>query len=422
MSDDLLVVIEESVEVLVAEGLVGGGAALGARWRGLAERAERVGWVWVAELLRGLARDEGLYRGREIGFEGREMGVRVGELLLRLDGLRGGMGTNVGGMERGRPWRVGERLVGLGTEVVVGEGVVSFRVYWGVGGEVVVRGWERPLLASDDGLSWRALASGLVGRWPLAWLGERRLLLPGARRTGYGELLGVEKGVLMGGGGWDELEEPVRMESVGRLLAVAGERGPRCFGPRRWGEHMVVLPVAEVREIRFERREQMLVLVVADGAGGGFQVWQRHMGRNGLARCFEWWRSGGVVWVAGHWSWVDGGVVVRPTALVVDGVVVQTWLVAEGGDGGEVNEMGGGVGFLSELEILWGELLVVGWRGLSGEQLGRWRRWLERGEGLDLSERWFEVWQRLVAGDGSGLMVGGRMVGWGREELGWGRY
>lgn len=155
---------------------------------------------------------------------------------------------------------------------------------------------------------------------------------------GAGRVVRFRAGRLVGttvsplGGSWADLPAAVRPPSVAAALEVLAALPPRLVRSRVAAELVRVLPIAEVRQVRYLAGAQRLEAVVADPDGGTATVGLTHRAAApGALDALAGALAEGPVAVSGAIRRARGGLVVDPYALQTPaGVVVLDLAAADG--------------------------------------------------------------------------------------------
>lgn len=340
----------------------------------LAEACQKEGLIWPGDNIDGLADQYQRYSSHDALFAPETAVELLGELLLRCDVIATGGDTTTGGdgratmvpqpLVRGtcddRPLDLGAgRYVGLGCGVqVLKKGAIlnSFLQDQDSGMVVAVtREFADPVAPSNPAGSAGTGGAGQVGRASppatfarlamtpvvqsasLAALGQGTLLLSGGKRTPARRLIvgRTRSTVNPQAFQWEQLKEPVRVDSYDELRARLAALPPAALRPRRVADNFHAFSVARVSDAGFDTARQKVEATLLDAAGSQALLTHPYSGRGRegaealLHALTE--TPGAVRFVAGTVRLTAKGLEIHPTAVICDGeggarVMIQPWV------------------------------------------------------------------------------------------------
>ena len=188
---------------------------------------------------------------------------------------------------------------------------------------------------------------------------------------------------------WERLRAPVLAGGFAEVAARLAALPPAALRPRRLGEDLHVVAVAEVEASTFDPVEQATLARLRDADGGTAILFHpyRSSARTGTEALLSALGSGKVLFVAGRFRLGAGEPIVEPIGVVVAGedggrYLVQPHIEAEVASKGPSAPIMGnsaaertGVGALltDELPALLGELLTVGTEAAGERDARRFR-------------------------------------------------
>jgi hypothetical protein len=251
-------------------------------------RAERAGWVWIADGLEDLERQREAYDRQSAVFATDACALLVGELTARLRAAARSSALLQGvvlGADEAKVTEIEQvRLTALGAELFAdGERrtadlyfaerdtrqVFLLRKQWTFApGERPRNGHELGDMFASSRLSLSALARG-------------ELVTRAARRRANGVLdlaaaRGMKTALLPPSMAWSELPEPILVRDVRGHERAAAAAPPGLLRPRRLGDGVRVLCIGKVLDVGYRAAEQLLVADVEDMAGTRVRIERSH--------------------------------------------------------------------------------------------------------------------------------------------------
>ncbi|MCB9603197.1 MAG: SWIM zinc finger family protein [Sandaracinus sp.] len=383
---------------LVVDGVTHAREALSQRFERLRRALASEGHVWPEDALEDLERALARYRSRSARYRAEDVLAIAAELEARRRASRRDAALPaahvLGTGEKHETALDHLRLVGLGARVEVEGPVRRVEVFLGEPdtGAVLVcsKEWSfeppanPPVGAVDpvpDGpsLGRRKIAGATFGQLAAGQVVSRAAKRRANRAITFGSAHGSTS-VVPQTGDWDRLPAPLRAGSVQALLRQRADRPPRFLRPRVLAEDLHVLPVAEVLDVRWEPAEQALLAAVSDPEGGVFTLVLPHRSVSPDAGTRLAYALSGAVgkvrFVAGEVSMRSGGLVMQPTALACDRVIVPALVGKEGDDvplepGALPRHHGGPFEALASVTTVLAEGVQVGLRDLGASGRAR---------------------------------------------------
>lgn len=346
VTSERLTGIDAILDEIVTTGLAETPKSRVDRWRA-AEAALRQGeLLWPAEVLNDVIRQWTYYHEHDARFSQARLAELTGELLIRRDALAAESlpipRLFVRGEERETTARLGQtRLVGLGTTAVVRHGSVELAAMLQDTKSGKVMSFIDTFPDPPRGSPRHTPSFAELARKPVlekrdyATLGRSQIVIKSA--TLYPDhSLQIGRTAASAYGQdykWEGLLAPVLCESVAELRARIGGKPAASLQPRRIGEDLVVLPVAEHRDARFDSRTNTLRATVVDHDGAETELIHPYStrGKSGLERALEW-LSGdaSLLFVSARGRLTARGLVLSPASLVFERnrvrTLVQPWI------------------------------------------------------------------------------------------------
>lgn len=338
---------EDAVQRIVETGLSNTPTSTMDRLRAAERRLRNAGVMWPAEILHDLRRQYDHYHAHDARFGPDEVSELIGELLIRFDALRNDdlpvPELFVRGHRDDGDAKLGQtRLIGLGCGVRHRHNSVEIMALLQDDSSgttcAVRRHFPDPVDDGDEAPEDLArLGRKLVvkGR-DLATIGAGQLVIKeGKLRADHHLSLGRSTAsVYSQTYAWEDLRPPVHAESFAEVRARLAKLPPASLRPRRLGENLHVVAVADVQHARFASREHAVRALLCDAHDTSAELFHPYTTRNryGTERTLHWLQhsAGRLVYVAGNFRLAASGLVVEPTALVFrDGdhrTMVQPWV------------------------------------------------------------------------------------------------
>lgn len=392
---------------LAIQGVSGSGKEIIGRLARLENACRDAGLVWPAELLAGLATEQGSYAAHDARFDPAHLADLLGELAVRLAAIRAGSAELPQALIRGstadRAVELSKGLYwGLGCGVRPGRSGVEMIAYLHDvrSGGVVTVSKQVPDAEAPRSFAQLGRHAAVKGA-SYAALGVGVLQLDGGRRTaGYELLPGRAPAVVsvQERFSWEEIAPPVLVEEFAELEDRLATLPPSALRPRRRAEDYHVLQVAAVQQARFDAAAHRVQAVLVDRRGR--QALLEHpwtsRGRAGAETLLA--RLGGdeetIRFVAGPVRRSMAGLVVQPVCLVWQQgqrrVALQPWIEgdAEAAPADAVSAIADRAAdepvreYLRQLQRALGELLVLGLSRADAAAARTWRELVGRGEAL----------------------------------------
>ncbi len=343
--NDLLERVENGLIEICVEGISNVTSARADRLNSLENQLRDAGLTWPASIVGDVRRQHEYYHNHDARFSPDLLAELIGELLIRLDALKNPKlpipQLFVGGSQQEIETKLGQsRLVGLGCIAVRRQKSVELSALLQdtSSGKVVAlsRSFANPV-DEDEPQDYAVLGNRLAvkGR-SLSAIGRGQLVIKGAKlNAGHRIEIGrTTASVYAQKYTWEDLRPPAHVMEVREISARLESLPPASLRPRRVGEDFFVLPVADVRNVRFSSRAQAVKCDIVDSVGGIARMQHDFETRNqtGTERLLNWLtkRPHDVRYIAAIARQTAAGLELRPTAVVfeVDGarVMVQPWV------------------------------------------------------------------------------------------------
>jgi hypothetical protein len=289
------------------------------------------GLAWPAHNVASLADEAARYASHDALF-GPEAAVRAaGEALARVDAIRSFTGAVPLPLVRGTAEDhvvelAAARLVGLGCGVVSRRKSTAVHGYFldldsGVIAAIVREVAEDPAGPAPAPFHRMAAAPVLQGVG-LAQLARSQLLVAKAKRSASGRLsLGRSRATVTPQAyTWEQLREPVLVEDLDELRERLALMPPAALRPPRVSDGFHVLTVAGAEAATFDAARQVVAATLRDGQGKTATLLHPFASRaaEGCELLLKRLTTGTVKFVAGLVRLTTAGIVVAPTALVVE--------------------------------------------------------------------------------------------------------
>jgi hypothetical protein len=421
--DEPLNDLEETLREWLEHGTSGTPAAWVDRLARLEARCRSEDLVWPAELIGELAREVDRYRSHDALFDPGRTVELIGELVIRIDGIRSDTKAVpqllIRGTRSDQPVEIDRgRYTGLGCGVRVARRSVELLAYLqdAYTGTVVAVGREiaDPQQGSAEPareFAKLAQATAVQGN-TLAALAAGQLLMQGGKRSpGHRLVIGRARAAVNPQVfAWEKLRAPALVEDFDELRARLGMLPPSSLRPRRVAEDFHVVATAEVKEFGFDAAAQVVRATILDAHGGHALMEHPYhdRGREGvealLARLARG-PSDSLRFVAGPARLGPRGLVITPTALIFqDGsarTILQPWIDRGPGCAEAGRPSGGEAGhpidpiddYPRQLLTALGELALLGLRRADDQSARAWHELARFGTAIG-----FDRLARPVAG------------------------
>lgn len=326
------------VEEILIAGVTNAREALAQRFVLAREPLEKAGFVWPASALDDLEASLERYRARSSRYRARDVLSLAGELVARGRSARAAFSelpaAHVLGRGEARETKLDHlRLVGLGCRFDADDRERSVEVLFAdpdTGTVLVIdKSWMFDVAeAIPDAPD---LARRRLGPGSIAQLARGQVVTRAAKRranraltissTGHGS-----SSVTPQTGDLSILPAPLRVERLEDLEALLASRAPRFVRPRVRAEDIHVIPIASIEDVAFDAAEQALVARLRLPSEEELLLRRAHrrvapraldeIGRTLLGK------RGTVRWVVGNVTREGHGLVIDPTMIVADDVVV----------------------------------------------------------------------------------------------------
>ncbi|HEU4321769.1 MAG TPA: hypothetical protein VFS21_01350 [Roseiflexaceae bacterium] len=328
---DLLDALEAALRELAALGLSGAAQPLTDRLRRLEQRCRTAGLVWPAEALADLLQQQHSYAAHDARFAPDRLLALVAELCIRADAIRTGSGAVpqlfVRGSAADRETATGTaRLVGLGCGVRVRRGGVDLAAYLldaESGAPLVVRRAVDDPAGGGPPPFWQLAQQPAAGGVALAALGRGQALARGGRRLPNAAFIPERARLALNPQGyqWERLPGRALVEDFAELAGHVAAQPPAALRPRRLTEGLYLCPLAGAEDATFDVVQQAVRATLRDPAGGTAALrhpftTRGHGGAEALLVALRE-RPGDLRFVAGHVAQTAHGLVIAPTALVL---------------------------------------------------------------------------------------------------------
>lgn len=381
----LIADIRRNLTDLAELGIGGMARATNGRLTRLASRCQQQDLVWPATLIDEILAQHTLYHNQSARFSEVMLSRLVGELLIRLTATETPSPHVPTSFVRGTRQETGTRisttrLQGLGAEVHSSQLTLYFQVV-DTGERIAIR---QPLEEVDKPF-WQIAQQTTTQNEPWSRLSGGQLLVSG--KKGADNVLALQK-VAVSPPDWSLLRSPVMVADYAELVTQLQLLPPRCLRPRRVGDDLFVLPVAQVGKVGFDGVNQQVVAMVQDEAGQTAVIQHPYTtrGREGVERLLAHLKYP-LHWVAGQVRLQNGRLLVRPISFLfnVDGQAVLVQPDIDRGDTSKESQTAQVTpleapipAFLAEVQQACGALLVVGLRRVDEVLVRQWGRLAER--------------------------------------------
>ncbi len=347
VDETLLDECEAAVRRVVENGLANTPTASMDRLHASEQKLRDNGVIWPAEILHDFRRQYDHYHSHDARFSPDEVADLLGELIIRFDALRNAdlpvPELFVRGHRDDTDAKLGQtRLIGLGCGVRHRRNSVEILALLqddSSGTTCAVRRHfpDPPADAGQQPEDLARLGRKLVvkGR-DLATIGAGQLVIKkGKLRADHHLSLGRSTAsVYAQDYRWEDLRAPVYAESFAEVQSRLAKLPPASLRPRRLGENLHVVAVAEVRHARFASRDQAVRGLLCDNHDKSAELFHPYTTRNryGTERLLHWLTHAGgrLRYVAGHFRLGASGLLVQPTALIFQKgdrrTMVQPWV------------------------------------------------------------------------------------------------
>ncbi len=326
--------LEEVLRMLAQTGLANIPRTSVDRWRALARTTRQRGLAWPADILDDLCRQHEHYHAHDARFSIDALSDLVGELLIRIDALRTpDLPTPtlfVRGDVLASATSLGQsRFVGLGCSATIRHRSVVIRALLqdvSTGAVAAVSGsFNDPVdpEAVPEDLSVLAAKVAIGGR-ALSMIGSGQLVVRSAElRSDHSLSLGRSSASLYAQDyTWEKLRPPLLADGFREVASRIAALPPSSLRPRRHGEDLHVVPIADVETVRFDPRLQEVVAELLDPYGERVRLRHPYTARNrrGTERLLQLLstRSKSFRFLAGTFSFGASGLCARPTALILE--------------------------------------------------------------------------------------------------------
>lgn len=391
--------VDRVLATMTRDGLAETPKARVDRWRAIEDQIRNDGLLWLAEVLNDIIRQWTHYHGHDARFSPARLADLTGELIIRRDALSAEdlpvPRLFVRGEHRDMATTLGQtRLVGLGTSAIVRHASVDLVALSQDTKSGKVMSFVDTFPDPGAGSPRHTATFSELARKPVlekrdyATLGRSQIVIKSATLNPDHSLKLGRSGASAYGQDfrWDGLLAPVLCESVAELEARIASQPPASLQPRRIGEDLVVLPVAEQSDARFESRSNLLRATISDHDGAATELLHPYStrGRTGLERTLEWLRSDArLVYLSARGRLTATGLKLSPVGLVFERggrrVMVQPWVddmddhlesasVELDGEDREIDLVSS---YRERLADELGRLLVRGEEGFDPVELGR---------------------------------------------------
>ncbi|HEY3321626.1 MAG TPA: hypothetical protein VGP72_14245 [Planctomycetota bacterium] len=324
--------VEKTVDEWLEHGLSAAPEHFAANLSRLSSECVREGLFWPADIVDALAEQFQRYSARDALFMPELVVELLGELLIRSDAIRSATPAVPQALVRGtrddRPLELGQgRYVGLGCGVhTLKKGaIINVFMQDADSGMVVAvtREFADPADPKHKPLDFNRLAqTSVVQSTPLQALGQGVLLTAGGKRTPARRLITARTRCAVNpqAFSWEQLKEPVRVDSFDELRERLAAMPPSALRARRVADNFYVLKVASVKDGRFDPPRQITLATLLDGDGQSVTLQHPYSlrGRGGaealldvLAKAPE-----SIRFVAGSVRLTTDGLTICPTAVV----------------------------------------------------------------------------------------------------------
>ena len=400
-------------EDLIAEifeyGFAGASTHLPKLILSLEERCRSANLVWPAEILADLYEEVERYNNHDSLFSQERTGELIGEWLTRIDALESATGSVpsllLSGTRHDVPQSLSRRrLVGLGCAPTIRKNGVELRAFLQDQESGALTYLERRFPDPEESAPrpFKHLANTPVVKGAsLKDLATYHILIGTGKRSPSGRLIpGRKVAVSPQTYEWENLREPIRVESLAELSQRLSCLPPMPLRPRNERTNFHVIPVSEVLDAQFDPVFQMAKARLLDPNGKEFFLEHPYVSRG--ADGFEATmnvltnRQSTIRFVAGTVNLAPMGIVVQPTAIVYEeeGLrsAVQPWLQSNDTKTNDREPMDQTTNYIVpplrrwfiEAEAALADIILIGTARAESDELTRWKELATRADELSM--------------------------------------